>query len=83
MKVIKLLNGCESVSKSRKKTREDGMLYDINSAYGLGLKEKAFVVKDVVKAVKAIDDILNSLGRDYCPYEELEAIRDMLYEHVP
>mgnify|MGYP003650711480 CR=1 FL=1 len=45
------------------------MLYDVNSAYGLGLKEKAVV--------------LNSLGGDYCPYEELEAIRDMLYEHVP
>ena len=50
------------------------MLYDVNSAYGLGLKEKA---------VKAIDEVLNSLGGDYCPYEELEAIRDMLYEHVP
>ena len=71
-----MLNGCERGQKV-------GKLWSVDSAYGLGLKEKAVVVKDVVKAVKAIDEVLNSLGGDYCPYEELEAVRDMLYEHVP
>ncbi len=34
---------------------------------------------DVAKACHAIDDILDKLGdEDYCPYEELEQIRENL-----
>ena len=58
-------------------------MFAVDRAYLKGLKEKKVVQRTVEECCNKIDLILDRLHeKDYCPYEDLEAIQEQLLVHV-
>jgi hypothetical protein len=63
--------------------KENKMLHATDRAYMKGLEEKKVVQRTISECCNKIDLILDRLSeKDYCPYDDLEAIQEQLLVHV-